>query len=209
MLEMTLMSKKTLALLASLIVLTAVLLALALRPDNPQAPSSSTENQITTDLTPSPEGHTTLSLMPNPLIAQTGSAPTTVSVDIDTGGDEVTAVQLEIEYDPKALGNVKVTRGQFMENSFELLNAVDSQEGKITYALGITPAQAGVTGKGTVATISFTPLQRTGQTQITFLPSTLVTASGITQTVLRDSSSTTVILGTAPAAGTVTTTPIQ
>ncbi|HLD01644.1 MAG TPA: cohesin domain-containing protein [Patescibacteria group bacterium] len=189
------MSKKTLALLASLIVLTAVLLALALRPENPQAPFPSTTQNQTTDLTPSPQGHTTLALTPNPLIAQSGTS--TVSVEIDTGGDEVTAVQLEIEYDPQVLSNVKVARGQFMENSFELLNAVDQQKGQITYALGITPAQAGVKGKGIVATISFTPLRRTGQTVLTFLPTTLVTASGITQTVLRDSSSTTVILGTA------------
>lgn len=190
------MSKKTLALILGLIILTLVLLGVALLPilrQNQTTEPVPTPTSRKTTLSPTPPAFTTITLSPNPVtLAQTG----TVNVIVDTGGNSLTAVQLEIAYDPTYLTNVSIQPGTFFPNPVQLLNTVDDQTGRVTYALGITPAQTPISGSGTVATIMF---QRTlsapaGQTQLDLLPKTLVTQQGSGASVLKATTGTTIII---------------
>lgn len=97
----------------------------------------------------------------------------------------VTAIQLEMQYDPKMLTNVTITPGAFIAGAVPLINAIDPVTGKITYALAIPPSADGKSGDGTVATIQFQSLLPKGsKTQFTLLPESLVTAQGVSESVL-------------------------
>ena len=93
------MSKKTLGLIIILLILTIVLVFVAISTKQ-QSPTTPTTPQKKTTPTPTlVPGKTSLILSPNPLTVGQGSTGT-LSVMIDTGGDKVRAVQLEIAYDP-------------------------------------------------------------------------------------------------------------
>lgn len=193
------MSKRTLALILGLIILTLVLLSVALTPlfkKSPEVPTQPSPEGATA--TPTPPAYTTINLSPNPVtISQTG----TVDVVIDTKINEVTAVQLEVAYDPAYITAVSLKPGSFFPSPVELLNTIDKETGRITYALGITPAQSPVSGTGTVATITFqkNPTAPSSQTQVDLLPKTLVTQQGIGASVLKSAVGTTIILQNNPA----------
>ncbi len=138
---------------------------------------------------------TELVISPNPIILTTnknGSA----SVEIDTKTNRVTALQLEVQYDPKALTDVKIVPSEFLTKPIVLINKIDKQSGRITYAIGISPGQTPVSGKGTVATISFTKLPTTEEkaTSLSLLRESLVTSSGIDGSVLKKVTGTTIML---------------
>jgi len=193
------MSKKTLALIVGLITLTVILLIVALSPSFapylPEKPSVTPEQPT---VTPTPPAHTTISISPNPYTLNTTTG--TLDFVIDTLSNELTAVQLEISYDPETITNVQVSPGSFFPNPVTLLELVDNNNGRITYALGITPAQTPVKGQGIVARISFqrAPGVPAQQTQIELLPKTKVTQQGIGSSVLRSTSGTTIIIPEAP-----------
>ncbi len=193
------MSKKTLALISGLVLVTVVLFVIALKSSQ-----QSTQTNVTpsgTVMKPSPTvsmAHSVLTLSPNPVNVVPGGAGK-VDVEIDTSDNPVTAVQLEIAYDPKVLSNVKVVSGPLFLNSVVLINKDNPTTGRFTYAFGRTPGQAPVQGTGVVATISFTAKASAQPSQLTLLPTTLVTARGVATSVLKSSSGTQVIVGTGDA----------
>ena len=210
------MSKKTLALIVSLVVLTAVLLFIAL----------STKEQRTATNTPgggeqvepTPPAESVLTMTPDTIDLSAGAAgQQTVNVEIETGENQVTAVQLEVGYDPAVIRNVTVTPGTFFDSPTVLLNKTDANTGRISYALGIAPAQDPRSGNGTVATITFTavPNADVSETEISLLPKSLVTARGVGPSVLKSATGTQVMLpagatGTSqPTTQTIPTTPTQ
>jgi hypothetical protein len=177
------MPKRTLFLIFALFIITFVLIMIALC--RPQAP------KITQQITPTPEpvAQTILSFG-DPLIA-TSSTTTTLDyslpINISTGKNKVTAVQLEILYDPKILTNIAITSNSFFEKSIVLLNQIDTKTGRITYAFGIPPTGQGVIGKNTVATLTFSAQAKPSEkTALIFLPKTKVTAEGIGESVLKE-----------------------
>ena len=173
------MPRKTFFLILLLTLVTIVLLAIALLPNlksplvtkptttTPALAYAKTNLSLSTPLTATPSGYKT-------------------DVQISTGKNEATAVQLEIVYDPKILTNVDIQPGSFFTDPTILLKQIDSVKGKITYVLGIGLGQKAVTGNGTVATITFS--QISGQTKIktpiNFGAKTVVTAVGYPQSVL-------------------------
>jgi hypothetical protein len=176
------MPKQTLAFITFLIAVTLVLLGLAVYTQKPSVPTPATEQPTSPSY-----AHTTLRLTPP---VNTPSLPNTYSTDvsIDTGGDKVTAAQLELSYDPKVLTNVQIKPGTFIQNPVVLLKKVDEANGRISLAIGIPLGQAAPTGTGTVATITFDEIPTaTGSTILNFLPKTAVTAIGIAQSVLKES----------------------
>lgn len=181
------MSKRTLALIIVLILITSVLIALAVTPEKkPVTPPTAIVP------TPTPAAQTALTFSPNPLTIASPSA--TVDVSIDTQTNPVTAVQLELSYDPKVITSIDVKPGSFFTNPAELLKTIDTKEGKISYALGILPSDNPKKGQGVAATITFRTNLKVGQTtQINFLPKTLVTASGVTASVLKSASNLTIL----------------
>lgn len=195
------MPKRTLALIVGLILLTVILLFVALRGGLPtqQKPTPQPTGAPEMTVTPTPPAYTTLQLSPNP-VTVTANGTGTVQVMIDTNQNVATGVQIEIAYDPKAITNVVVTPGTFFQNPLIIpsWNKVDQQNGRISHAQVLTPAQSGVKGKGLVATITFSKVTGTAssQTELQFLPKTAVTQSGVNPSVLKTSTGATVNLGT-------------
>lgn len=106
-----------------------------------------------------------------------------VDVNIDTGVDYISGVQLKIQYDPNVLSNVKVAPGTFFPNGTVLQNDIDTTNGILSYAFVINPGMKGIKGRGQVVTISYTAAPQTA-TDMVFLPDTKVTSFGINSSVL-------------------------
>lgn len=191
------MSKKTIALIGILILITAVLLFIAFKPKT-SSPNEVTTIAPTQATAPVPKkvGSTTLNLMPNPLQMTTSSA--SLDAVINAGTDKITAVQLEIAYDPKALTVVSITPGSFFSNPFVLLNSIDNNNGRISYALGINVSDSSKAGTGVVATIvvKANNTATVSETDVTFLPKSLVTAEKVSDSVLINSQGAKIILPT-------------
>jgi hypothetical protein len=192
------MSKKTLGLIIVLLILTIVLVFVALSTKQQQSQTTTTPGATAKPSnTPTPvAGHTILSMSPNPVTAGRG-VPSTVNVMIDTQGDSVRAIQLEIAYDPKALTNVTIKPGDFFPGAQALpVGGVNQTTGRITFA--VTPANLrdAKSGKGTVATLTFYPTAAAAtSTAITLLDKSLVTSPGLgAQTVLKSVSGTSVVI---------------
>ena len=174
--------KQTVVFLTFLIAVTLVLLGLAVYTQKIVPPSpTTTPNKV---LFP-PYAHTELTLAAP---KQTGLNTYTTQVNISSGTDKITAAQLELSFDPKVLLNVQISPGSFIQNPVVLLKNVDQQNGRISLALGVPLGQKGISGNGTIATITFTEAPTaTGSTLLDFLPKTAVTAQGVAQSVLKTS----------------------
>lgn len=199
------MSKKTLALIISLVILTAVLLVIAL--STKEQKTATNNNPAAPQASPTPAAQSVLTLTPATLNLTSGTSGTqTVNVEISTGENQVTAVQLEMAFDPKIIKNLAIKPGTFFDSPTILLpvNPTETASGRVSYALGIAPAQDPKSGNGVVATITFTvtPAAGTNQTSLTLLPKSLVTARGIGPSVLKSATGTQITLPTS-AAGTI------
>lgn len=166
------MPRRTLLLILVLIIAVGGLLALSLN-SKPQSPTTTV---------PASVAQTTLALT-QPVASTSGVLMSNIL--INTNGNKVGAVQVELSYDPTALGNVDIKAESFIKGPVELLKKIDSDNGRISYALGVPFGQNQVQGSGILATLSFTKLQTSGMTTISFLPKSLVSAQGIAQSVLR------------------------
>ncbi|MBI2430621.1 MAG: hypothetical protein HYV39_01250 [Candidatus Levybacteria bacterium] len=185
------MSKK-ITLLIGLLLLIAIPIGISFFSEKPK-PAEKTPSipQVVSPTEKIVNAQTSLAFFPSPYAISSSSG--SLAVAIDTGENEVTAVQLEITYDPKVLQNVAITPGTFFENPLQLLKNVNSTKGKITYAFGAAPTAKAKIGSGTVATITFTTNLKPGEkTDITFSPETLVTAEGVRVTVLKEALGTTI-----------------
>lgn len=173
-------AKKTYLLILVLALIVVGLLAVAFLP-KPGAPSNTISNS-----TPSPL-QTSLTIDSNPVQSKTNPSKFTEEVAIDSGQNSVTAVQLELTYDPKALTNVDIVPGDFFTNPNVLLKKIDPSTGRITYAIGVPLGQKGVTGKKNVAEISFSIVlgYETKPISINFEPKTSVSAEGYAQSVAK------------------------
>lgn len=178
------MSKRTLFLIFALFVIAFVLLMIAFY-------KPSTEPSLPIETSPTPKiavEQTTLAFGESFVTASSSSSKLKYSlpINIATGTNSVTAVQLELQYDPALLSSVAVIPGSFFTNPVLIFNEIDIPTGRISYALGISPADSGIKGSGVVANLTFEANAGIPQqTSILFLPKTLVTAEGITQSVLR------------------------
>ncbi len=185
------MSIRTLILIIVLSVVAGIAVFIAVSPKN-ETPQGAPQASIPKP-TPTPNiAFTVLAIMPNPLTISSPS--TSVDVSINTQTNKVTAVQLELSYDPKQLTNVNIVQGTFFDNPIVLLKKIDEKKGIISFALGISPSQTAKMGTGSVATITFTSnLVKGTKTEIKMLPETLVTAEGVAPSVLKSSSGTTIM----------------
>lgn len=190
------MSKRTLFLIFALFIIAFVLLMIALYTPSPK-PSLPTP---TASPIQEPFAQTTLSFGNSSVAASSVSSLSySIPIDITTGKNKVTAIQLELQYDPEVLTNVAVSPGWFFKNPIILLNQIDKETGRISYAFGISPVEQGVAGQGTSAILTFDVKAGVPQqTNILFLPKTLVTAEGISQSVLKQASSSDITVGEKP-----------
>lgn len=188
------MSKRTLFLIFALFVIAFVLLMTAFY-------KPSTKPSLPTQTLPTPKIalEQTILAFGEPVVTISSSASKleySLPINITTGTNSVTAVQLELQYDSSVLTNVSIIPGTFFNNPVALLNKIDLKTGRISYAFGISPSDSGIKGSGVVANLIFeTNAGIPQQTSILFLPKTLVTAEGITQSVLRATNNIELIVG--------------
>lgn len=192
------MSKKTFALIFTLFTVAFVLVMVAVYSPSPTYDISSPV--LTPKVTKVPLGETelrfgTLQSFSIPISSPSAKIVYLLPINIKTGKNEVTAVQLEMSYDSSVLTKIVVTPGSFFEKPSVFLNQVDEENGRISYAIGVGEDTSGIRGTGLVATLSFqakTTLSK--QTSMSFLPKTFVRGEGTSQSALKSTNSATIML---------------
>src|SRR3989344_7865252 len=196
------MSKSTLILIIVLFLIAGGLLVLAL---NKSIYSNININQSPTptvaiEKTFAPD---TSLLFGNLEIASTSSYPKTylLPILINTGTNKVTAVQLELAFDPAILTNVNITPSVFFKNPNVVINKINYDIGKISYALSASesasPVHATERNKqenGALAILTFESEISSVSSAITFLPRTFVTAEGLENSALKSTNSAELLL---------------
>lgn len=110
-------------------------------------------------------------------------------VNIDSGKNSVVGVQLELYYDPSLITNVIVTPLDFFPQAVEVLKKVDDKNGRISYAITVSPGEAAVNGKGQLVKINYTPIGNNGISGvINFLPKTEVSGESTSGSLLKSTS---------------------
>ncbi len=190
------MSKRTLALIAGLSLITIVLLVIAVAASqnapkqNPQLPPV-----VNPSISMAPkdgQAKTRMYLSPNPAI--TTSSTGTLQVIVDADDNNLSAVQIELQYDPQAISTISIKPGTFFDTPIPLINNINKAQGRISYALGVLPNQSTKRGSGTVAVITYTLAPTVNSTQISFLKTSLATVPGIATSVLKETAGTTISL---------------
>ncbi len=177
------MPRRTIALIIVLVVITAGLVLLSVSNlKGPSSPEITPGKQQVADYT-----KTTLAISPT-ATKVAGTSLFEVPVIIESE-NKVSAVQLELTYDPKALSGVDVVAGDYFKNPTVLLKKIDEKTGRITYAIALGLGQDTVTGSGTVAIIRFSLNPGFRTTQLNFLPKTQVAAIDQRRSVLKSSTS--------------------
>ena len=177
------MPKQTIAFVTFLIVVTIVLLGLAVYTQKPSAPTPTTLQQ---PVSPS-YAHTTLKLTP-PVKSPTFLNTYSTNVTLSSNGDKVTAAQLELSFDLKVLTNVQIVPGTYIKNPVVLLKKVDQAGGRISLAIGIPLGDKSLSGTAPSQRLLLTKSQwQTANMVLDFLPKTAITAEGIAQSVLKES----------------------
>ena len=194
------MSKPTLILIIILFLSTVGLLILALnkslykptqiiQPPTPSIISLPTSNVAVAE-SDSAVAETAL-LFGSLEIASTSGKPKTYSLPIliNTGTNKVTAVQLELSFDPNILTNVNITPSTFFKNPNVVINKINTDTGKISYALAATQPEGSKQGEDTLVTLTFEARILSVSSAITFLPRTFVTAEGLDSSALKSTNS--------------------
>lgn len=184
------MPKKTTILILILALITGILLFLAVT-ENKEAPTGPT----TVVPTKKPVEKTAkVFFNPQNLDLSSAASPSSsVDIMIDTGKSEVAGVQVELQYDPKALANVSLIpaadqTGFFGPTSVILFNDTVSATGRISYAIAISPQTNARRGVGKIATLTFAKaFNAPAATIVSFLDKTLVTILGENESVLKES----------------------
>ncbi len=186
-------ANKTPLLIVVLAVLTGILVMVALSPNKSSAPSPTGSQQA--EVTPQ---EATLTFGN----ATSSGSINTVDVILNTGNSTVTAVQLEMSFDPKMISNVSLKKGDFVADWDELTpTKIDYANGRISYVLGVPLNGGSVKGSGSVASITFTEAGAKGQqVEIKMLPKSLVSIEGYSGSSLKSTSDFMKVIGTPSSA---------
>lgn len=116
-----------------------------------------------------------LSISPNVLNVTAGQ-PSTFQIVIDSNGEKPTLIQMEIGYNPAAISSVTITPGNFYQNPHVLLNKVNKNNGRISYAISPLSGSEDQTGSQVVATLKIIPSKTATkrESELTFLPKTII-----------------------------------
>lgn len=193
------MSKRTFALIFTLFTVAVVLVIIALY--NPSSYETKIVVVPTPTKTPMPLAQTELRFgklsTAYPIELESKKPPVySLPILISTGTNKVTAVQLELSYDPQMMTAISLAPSNFFPKPVSLLNQIDEKNGRISYAIGTSPNESGIQGEAVVAILTFqTRSLLPGQTNISFLPKTQVAAEGINPSVLKEAFSAQIVIG--------------
>lgn len=175
---------KTPILVLGLLLITGILVYLALSPQR------SKNGNPASNLPPQAQAQTKLNFSSAPILTtetSSGSAIYEVDVNIASGQNAVTGVQLEVNYDPKTLNVLSVTPGSFFTQPVEIQNKIDGANGHLSYVSATPLGEAGVSGQGVVAKIKFVKPATSGPITFSFNDQTVVTTEATSQNVLKES----------------------
>lgn len=202
------MPKKTTILIAVLVLFTAGLIYIAIKTEQ-QVPPEIVEETLTEEellnLIPTISPKTQISFQPAVLSTiDNPQSEYTVDVTVNTNGQAVSGIQLELSYDPEILSNVTVTPSEnnlFGTNPAVLINSVDQDLGRISYAIALGGLNDDeVTGNGNIASITFNANTALAQnTQISILPKTTVRSLRSTNSLLQNALPLNIIFSTSSA----------
>lgn len=161
---------RTLVLISVLVLAVAGLLALSLNTKTTTSPTI-----------PVSMAHSTL-FMTQPTASTSGTLSSAILINTNT--NTASAVQIELAYDPQSISIVDIKPGIFFKRPVELIKKIDSDNGRISYALGAPLGDKGVDGSGIVATLTFAKVKTSGIISINFLPKTEVGETGVSSSVL-------------------------
>lgn len=177
------MPRRTLLLIVGLAVATSILVYAAVIGTQPP-PASQTQQLPTKTVIKNAEVYF------DPEYAATSA--TSADIMINANKHKVTVVQLELAFDPQAVSSILINPPDNFSffgdklDYIELFKEVDYKNGKINYAIGISPTVDAKTGIGKVATLKYTLKNRAQtSTQIRFLGKTVVTEEGSRESVLK------------------------
>ncbi len=206
------MPKKTTILIVILLLFTVGLVYIAIRTENQSPPDITEAPASEEDIIPTINPQTDISFSPSSIDTSTATtAAHIVDVMVDTNGQNISGVELQLSYDPTVLANVSIAPTEnnlFGENPGVLVNSVEPDLGRITFiiALGSLDAEE-VSGAGTIATLRFNTLYSAlNSTEITVLPKTTVRTLQSTNSLLRAAQPLTIMLPTASSPAPITTT---
>jgi hypothetical protein len=186
------MPRKTTILILILAAVTGLLLFLAVTEGRkPQPPKQETAVPVKEPV----QKTARVFFSPQNIDLSSGAATPASTVDllIDTGGQEIVGVQIEIQYDPQSLSNLRLTPALdqvsfFGPSAVVLFNEANPATGRISYAVAISPNEQAKTGIGKVAAVSFSKaFNAQGTTSIRFLDKTIVTILGENESILKES----------------------
>ena len=103
-----------------------------------------------------------------PSLTQAKGSTFTVNLML-TGGQNVYSVPVQLNYDPKVLQILNVSNGGFLSQDGQavaLVHREDDGLGQVTITASRPPGSGGVTGQGTVVTLTF-QAKATGQSPLT------------------------------------------
>lgn len=193
------MSIRTLLLIIFLGVITTILLWVAFTTQ-PQKQNTTISQKPLASLTPTPTpAKATLIFLPNS-VSLSASQSASFDIQLDSAGNTVTSVQLEISYNPAVLTNVQVQAPEATKNLFSpiqliTLRNVDRKNGEISFGFTIPRAAKAQKQSGVIATVSFTANSPTqALSTLLFLPKTLVTQQGSNESILGDSLPATILI---------------
>ncbi len=90
----------------------------------------------------------------------------TVNITVDSGDEEIYAVEYELEFDNHILNAISQNKGDFLgDNTIVSKSRTDNEKGIVEYAETIIGG-GGVKGRGTVASITFKALGRAGESSL-------------------------------------------
>lgn len=184
--------KKRLIIIAIVLIIIIPLSLMFLRKTTPPPQNSQSTQKSNSLLVPpplSPLAETTLGFSQSSITSTPGQS-SKLPIQITTGNNHITAVQMAISYDPTVFSDVTITPGTFFPNPLEFQNTVDPISGKILFAFAPQPTDQAKSGTGEIAILGFTisPTAKQQESTITFLPATIVTAEKIPESVLKKTS---------------------
>jgi general secretion pathway protein D len=125
----------------------------------PTAPQEATPPP--TSPAPPTTGQASLHFDP-PSVTTTNGGTFTVNVTM-AGGNDIAAVPIQITYDPKSLSVVKIDNGDFLtrdQQPVALVHRDDTNTGTLVASAARPPGAAGVSGSGSVFTVTFMAKQK-------------------------------------------------
>ncbi len=202
------MPKKTTILIIVLVLFTAGLIYIAVKTEQqvpPKVPSETITEEEALNLIPTINPQTQISFSPAVLnIFENPQTSYSVDVAVNTNGQSISGIQLELSYDPEILTDFTINPAKnnlFGQNPVVLINSVDPELGRASLAIalgGITADE--VSGTGNIATVTFsTNSTKKLSTQISILPKTTVRSLQSTNSLLQNATPLNIILSATPA----------